>query len=139
MRVLFDTNVVLDVLLTRAPHAEAATQLMDLVARRRLDGVLGATSVTTIHYLLGKALDAAVVRRHVNSLLAIFDVAAVTRAVLADATKLRFRDYEDAVLHEAARHSGCTSIVTRDPKDFVGSKLGIYQPAELLRLQRAVK
>jgi predicted nucleic acid-binding protein len=139
MRVLFDTNVVLDVLLSRAPHADAATQLLDLVARRQLDGVLGATSVTTIHYLLGKSLEAAAVRRHVNSLLAIFDVAAVTRAVLADATRLRFRDYEDAVLHEAARHSGCTCIVTRDPRDFSAGKLGIYLPAELLKLQRAAK
>ena len=55
MRVLFDTNVVLDVLLARAPHAAAATTLFDYVARKDLDGLLGATTLTTIFYLAAKA------------------------------------------------------------------------------------
>ena len=33
MKVLFDTNVVLDVLLAREPHAAVAVQLFALVAR----------------------------------------------------------------------------------------------------------
>ncbi|MBA3260765.1 MAG: PIN domain-containing protein [Gemmatimonadales bacterium] len=51
MRVLFDTNVILDVLLARAPHVGPATALLDKVAANELDGVLGATTITTIHYL----------------------------------------------------------------------------------------
>ena len=57
MRVLFDTNVVLDVLLARAPHARAATALFHHVAAKDIDGLLGATTVTTIHYLATKPLD----------------------------------------------------------------------------------
>jgi predicted nucleic acid-binding protein len=137
MRVLFDTNVILDVLLAREPHATPATALLDYVARKELDATLCATTITTIFYLAEKAASAGEARRHISTLLELFDVAAVSRLVLADALALRFKNFEDAVLHEAARHAGATAIVTRDPKGFVGCKLALYQPAELLKLLRA--
>lgn len=137
MRVLFDTNVVLDVLLARAPHAEASTALLDCVARKDLTGLLGATSVTTLFYLVSKGAGAAAARKHVSTLLELFEIAAVTRPVLAQALKLSFKDYEDAVLHEAARQAGADGIVTRDPDGYVRASLTVYAPGELLRLLKA--
>jgi hypothetical protein len=67
----------------------------------------------------------------------LFDVAPVTRAVLTDALDLDFPDYEDAVLHEAARHAGAEAIVTRDPKGFAKARLKVYRPDELLRFIQA--
>jgi predicted nucleic acid-binding protein len=137
MRVLFDTNVVLDVLLARAPHARAAIALFHHVAAKDIDGLLGATTVTTIHYLATKAVGARQAERHLRTLLGLFEVAAVTRPVLMDALILGFTDYEDAVLHEAARHAGAQAIVTRDPRGFAKARLRIYTSDELLRLLRA--
>lgn len=137
MRVLFDTNVVLDVLLAREPHAAAATALLDCVARKELTGLLGGTSITTLFYLAAKAVGAAAARRHISTLLDLFEIAAVTRPVLAGALTLSFKDYEDAVLHEAAKAAGADGIVTRDPVGFSAAKLTIYAPDELLRLLRA--
>jgi predicted nucleic acid-binding protein len=135
--VLFDTNVVLDVLLARAPHVGPATTLLDQVAAGTLDGLLGATTVTTIHYLATKAVGASAARRHLRTLLGLFEVAPVTRAVLTEALDLEFPDYEDAVLHEAARHASATAIVTRDPKGFAEARLKVYAPDELLRFIQA--
>jgi predicted nucleic acid-binding protein len=137
VRVLFDTNVVLDVLLARPPHAAPATALFDLVARRELDGLLGATTITTIFYLATKAVGPRPARRHVSALLGLFEIAGVTRVVLSDALRLDFQDYEDTVLHEAARHAGATAVMTRDPRGFGGASLRIYDPAELLRFVQA--
>lgn len=139
MRVLFDTNIVLDVLLAREPHAAPATVLFDYVARKDLDGLLGATTLTTIFYLAAKASSPAQARRHVHTLLDLFEIAAVTRPVLAEALEGGFKDYEDAVLHAAARQAAAAAIVTRDPTGFAASKLRIYGPAELLRLVRAAE
>ena len=137
MRVLFDTNVILDVLLARAPHLGPATALLDRVAAKRLDGLLGATTLTTIHYLATKAVGSGPAQRHLRTLLGLFDVAPVTRAVLTDALDLDLPDYEDAVLHEAARHAGAAAIVTRDPKGFAKARLKVYAPEELLRFIQA--
>lgn len=138
MRILFDTNVVLDVLLNREPHARTAARLMAQVNERRIDGLLGATTVTTIHYLATKAVGPAAGRRHVSTLLSLFDVAPIGKATLVGALALRFRDFEDAVLHQAAREAGATGIVTRDPKGFASSRLTVYTPGELLRLVEAL-
>ena len=69
----------------------------------------------------------------------LFDVAAVIRSVLSDALDAGFKDYEDAVLHEAARQAGASAVVTRDPTGFTRSKLHIYGPSELLRLIRVTE
>jgi predicted nucleic acid-binding protein len=137
VRVLFDTNVILDVLLARAPHVAPATALLDRVAMKTLDGLLGATTLTTIHYLATKAVGARAAQGHIRTLLGLFEVASVTRAVLTDALELDLADYEDAVLHEAARHAGADAIVTRDPKGFAQARLTRYAPEELLRFLAA--
>jgi predicted nucleic acid-binding protein len=134
LNVLFDTNVVLDVLMNRSPHAEAVAQLLVLVEqKKKLNGFLGATAVTTIHYLLRRSLGMTATRKHLRTLLSLFDVAPITWDILSDALNLHFTDFEDAVLHEAARHAGAVGIVTRDPKGFKKARLRIYSPIELLR------
>ena len=132
MRALFDTNVVLDVLLDRHPHSPASSQLVGLVEVGALEGCLGATTMTTLHYLVGKALGRTAADQAVRDLLVIFDIAGVDRAVLDAATGLGLPDYEDAVLHEAGKLAGCDLVVTRDVAGFTGGSLPVSTPLELL-------
>jgi predicted nucleic acid-binding protein len=132
VKVLFDTNVVLDLLLDRAPFADAAAGLAAFVERGALAGVLGATTVTTLYYLTAKALGSEEARAHMETLLRLFEVAPVTRSVLESALDLPFADFEDAVLHEAGREAGVTAVVTRNLEDFKSSTLSVYSPSELL-------
>jgi predicted nucleic acid-binding protein len=132
MKVLFDTNVVLDLLLDREPFSDAATHLVSLVDAKRIDGMLCATTVTTIHYLATREGSAKTAREHVGALLEIFNIAAVDEAVLASALDLGFSDYEDAVLHEAAVAAGMSAIVTRNADDFRKALLPVFEPQELL-------
>lgn len=136
MRALIDTNVVLDLLLDREPWAKTAATLFAEVELGRLDGYLGATTLTTIHYLATKAVGGERARRHVRSLIALCRVAPINRVVLEEALTLGFTDFEDAVLHEAARHVGADAIVTRDPGDFRKSTLRILSPRECIEILR---
>jgi len=132
VRVLFDTNVVLDHLLEREPHVDSAEQLLGLVDTGTLEGVICSTTATTIHYLAAKAVGATAAMDYLRELLAIFDVACVDREVLRGALDLGFSDFEDAVLHEAARSAGAAAIVTRDGNDFARSVIPVFSPTELL-------
>ena len=137
MKVLFDTNVVLDHLLAREPHADNAEQLLSLVDTGRIDGVICSTTATTISCLAAKAVGTAAAAEHLRKLLAIFAVAGVDRAVLQGALDLGFPDFEDAVLHEAACSVGAAAIVTRNGKDYARSALPVVDPVELLAAVRA--
>ncbi|MGO8684588.1 MAG: PIN domain-containing protein [Thermoleophilia bacterium] len=132
MKVLFDTNVVLDVLLERQPHVEAAARLFALLDSRRLEGSICATTVATVFYIASRSFGAKRAQALVRDLLALFDVAGVDRDVLTRALDLGFADFKDAVLHEAARAGGMAAIVTRDGKDFAHASLAVFDPYELL-------
>ena len=137
MRVLFDTNVILDVLQQREPHVDAASKLFALVDNGRVDGAICATTVTTIYYIAAKTHGARRAREQIQGLLGLFDVAPVDRDVLDGALDRDFADYEDAVIHEAARAVGATVIVTRDRDGFTASAIPALDPVELLAVVAA--
>jgi len=132
VKVLFDTNVVLDVLLDREPHIHAAAKLFALVDNGRLEGSICATTMTTIYYIAAKSFGRKRAHTQVQEILGLFDVADVGRDVLDCALDLDFADFEDAVAHEAARASGASAIVTRDGSDFANASLPVFDPHELL-------
>jgi predicted nucleic acid-binding protein len=55
VKVLFDTNVVLDVLLEREPHVTAAARLFSLVDNGGLEGSICATTATTVFYIAARS------------------------------------------------------------------------------------
>ncbi len=79
MKVLFDTDIILDVLLDREPFADNAAYLLSKVERSEIIGFVCATTITTIHT---KALGSKEASRHIESLLSLFLIAPVNQVVL---------------------------------------------------------
>ena len=138
MKILFDTNIIIDVFLDRKPFSEHALYLMSKVERSEITGFLCASTVTTIHYLLSKYLDKEKAIESINSLMALFEVASVNRLVIENALQSKFIDFEDAVLHESARHAGAEYIITRNIKDFKKTKIPAFTPTEFLSMLEAL-
>ena len=139
MKVLFDTNVILDVLLDREPFANDVSYLLTKVERSEILGFICATTITTIHYLVTKALGPQAVIQHIHSLLSLFEIAPVNRIVLENAVSSNFLDFEDAVLHESACHAGVKYIITRDREGFKNSRLPVFSPAEFIAVLEVLK
>ncbi len=134
MRALFDTNVVLDLLLDREPWSKTAAELFSKVESGTVEGYLSATTLTTIYYLATKSAGAKKARWGVRKLLALCIVAPVDRPVLEEALELDFSDFEDAVIHEAARQAGAEVIVTRDPGGFKKATVTVLAPEECAKI-----
>ena len=117
MNILFDTNVVLDVLLDRKPFSAPASVIFSWVEEGDFIGFLGATTVTTIFYLATKVVGSKKAEEEISKLLSIFAIAPVNRAVLEAAIDSKFADFEDAVLYESARHANVQAIVSACPKN----------------------
>jgi predicted nucleic acid-binding protein len=136
LRILFDTNVILDVLLDREPFSTIVSQLLSKVEIGEISGYICATTVTTVHYLASKVVGADRAQQEIRKLLTLFEVAPVNRSVLESALTARFTDFEDAVVHEAALHIGAEGIVTRDIAGFKRAKVPVYSPEELSGILR---
>lgn len=74
-RVLFDTNVLLDIVLAREPWAADAVHLLDVAAKGDVEGFVAAHAVTTIHYLVQRARDARTARMAIADQLSVLQVA----------------------------------------------------------------
>jgi predicted nucleic acid-binding protein len=132
LRVLVDTNVVLDVLLAREPFAAQAAQILALVERARIEASLCATTVTTLHYLLTQSLPADEARQAMRGLLDLFEIAPVNRPDIEQALQSKIADFEDAVLEQAGRLVGANAIITRNTKGFLRSSIKALDPQEFL-------
>ncbi|MDE2997464.1 MAG: PIN domain-containing protein [Gemmatimonadota bacterium] len=131
MKILFDTNVVLDLLLDREPFSIIAARLFSRVDDGTLNGYVSATTVTTVHDLAHRTVGDRRARRGIGSLLELFDVASVNRAVLDGALQSKFADFEDAVMYHAALNVDADGIVTRNIGDFKRATIPVYAPEEL--------
>lgn len=137
MKILLDTNIVLDLLMDRMPYSDAAADLFSRVEDGTIIGYLCATTITTVFYLASRAVGAARAQEEIRKLLGLFEVAHVNRHVLESAINVDFDDFEDAVIHESACHVGVDAIVTRNQKDFTKSRISVYTSEEMSRIVTA--
>lgn len=128
MKVLVDTNVILDVLLERRSHAEASAVVWGMLEKGAGRGLVSAHAVPTLYYLIRKEHASQKAKRILSALLTVFDVAPVDQAVIEHAFDLPMSDFEDAVTAASARNAGCDLIVTRDSKGFRGSPVRALAP-----------
>lgn len=131
-QVLFDSDVLLDVLLNRQPFVVASAQALNTVATEQCHGYLSGHAVTNIYYILQRQLDRSTAHEKLTSLLQRLQVASVTDAVIRAALQSPIIDFEDAVTHEAARAVGLELIVTRNISDFAASSIPAVLPGDWL-------
>jgi predicted nucleic acid-binding protein len=132
MKVLLDTNVILDLMLERDPWRTEAEAMAEAGADGRLQPHVCASAITDIFYISRKLAGADKARRIVRNCLDLLQVVSVTRDLL-DATERRGgSDFEDDVQIECATDARLDAIVTRNPEDFVDSPVLVLTPAELL-------
>jgi predicted nucleic acid-binding protein len=134
LSLLIDINVVLDVVLERAPWVGDATALFDLVARGQVPAYIAGHTVTTVHYIVERERDRRAATTAVGDLLTLFPVVPLDTADVQRALALRLRDYEDAVQAVACLRIGADFLVTRNPKDFRGAPVTLRAPGEVLAL-----
>lgn len=132
MKVLIDTNIILDVLCKRPAFYEDSAKIFKLCEVKKVSGVISALSIPNIMYILRKELDADKTREILDSLMLIFSVADLKADDLKKAADMRFKDYEDAIQSACATRIKANYIVTRNIKDFSESKVTAIKPAELL-------
>lgn len=132
MKVLIDTNVVLDVLCGREEFLEASSKVWKYCEVNKLIGVISALSVPNIVYILRKELDPDKTKEIIDRLLLIFDIAELTAEDLRKAAEMKTADYEDAVQMCCAERINADFIVTRNIRDFVSSPVPAVKPSELL-------
>ena len=132
MKLLIDTNVVLDVLCNRKDFVENSSKVFKLCETKKFDGYLSAISVPNIAYILRKELSIEKFKSIIVKLNIIFSIIELKPNDLILATDLDFNDYEDALQSVCAKRIKADFIITRNTKDFKNSQVKAITPEQLL-------
>jgi len=137
VRLFLDTNIVLDVLARREPWLHDSAAVLSLLESDRVEGVVAAHTITTLHYLCAKALGREQATLALLDLLKLVSVAPLDQDTILKAIALGWRDFEDSILMLSANDVSADYLVTRNGSDFKGSLIPVVTPSELLSMLRA--
>jgi len=132
MKVMFDLNIVLDVVQRREPHYRLSAAALSAVVPGDPQGVFPCHGVTTVHYLVSHYADNSRANELVDWLSSRFEIGTAGRQEFIRARGLPLADFEDAVVCAVAEACGCDGIVTRNLGDFAGSPVRALSPEEFL-------
>jgi predicted nucleic acid-binding protein len=134
MKVLIDTNTILDVLQCRTPFCTDALRIFEMAEAGIFHGFISASAITDIHYILCKAIkDSYETQKRLRQLLMIFSLAAVTESEITAALDYQWKDFEDAVQYAAAVSMSMDCIVTRNTADYQDTNIPALMPSEFLK------
>ena len=137
MRVLLDTNVIVDVLQHRDPWFEDGQKIFYAIANKQIIGCITAKEAADLHFFsrkqfVGEENVDAKARQVMTKLYAIFKLIDTLGIDCQNAIAIENKDYEDAIMMESAVRAGIDCIVSRNPDHFKPSPLPVYSPAEFV-------
>lgn len=133
-QVLFDSDVLLDILAQRQPFVIASAQALNTVMKKQVQGFVSGHAITNIFYILRRQIGSEAARKLIENLLQHIQIASVTNQVIHQALQSPIKDFEDAVTSAAAMSAGLEIIVTRNQADFVASLVPAMLPEEFLKM-----
>ena len=135
MKILIDTNVIIDFALTRQPFAQDAENILLLCKDKKSDGFMAAHSVVNFFYILRKQMSFEERKEFLKSVSEFIEIIGIDKYKIQNALNDKFFiDFEDCLQAECALSCGADYIVTRNIKDFVNSSVPAILPEDFLKL-----
>ena len=137
MRLMIDTNIILDVLLAREPFFKQSKTILTMCENKDIYGFVSASTATNIFDLVRKALGSTdEAYKALGHILNIVKVLTVTNDDVNTAFIRRAKDFEDCLLAVCAVSNKCDGIVTRNKKDFTEFGIALYSPEEIMEKKK---
>ena len=130
MKLLIDTNVILDIVFQR----NGCDNSMKLFRKIRNNGdsaYITASSVTDLFYIIRKEVHN-MERTYdiMENIFKLVSVLSVTEKEIQDAFKLRWKDFEDCVQYMTGKNNAVDYVITANKKDYADAKLPVRTPSD---------
>ena len=133
MKVLVDTNILLDIALERSPFLEKSALFLKTARQQHIRLTVTPATIMDLYYFIRKAKGRDKAIGFLESLLRFADVGTVNKQVVLQALRSEISDFEDAIQAYSAKHEAINIIVTRNEGDFKKSDMDIYSPESFLK------
>ncbi|WP_066376732.1 MULTISPECIES: PIN domain-containing protein [unclassified Anabaena] len=133
MRVLLDTNVILDDALEREPFLAASEQVLVMVEEGAIEGYVSASIFSDLYYIIRRPRGREWAATYLKQLVTFCRIATVDSNTINMALNANFRDFEDAIQYSTAVINQLDAIVTRNLGDFPVTTPRILTPEQLIQ------
>ncbi len=132
MKVLLDTNIIVDVALERQPFFGDSETVLSFVEQGQIEGYISASSFGDLYYIIRKDKGRDLTLEFLRNIITFCQVATVDSTAISMALTVNFRDFEDAIQYSTAVLNHLDAIITRNPRDFTVTTLRIITPNQLI-------
>jgi predicted nucleic acid-binding protein len=132
VKVLLDTNIIIDDALEREPFWDASEQVLSLIEKGTIVGYISASTFSDLYYIIRKARGRDWTLTYLTQLVTFCQIATVNQTVITMAFTTNFKDFEDAIQYSTAVVNQLDGIITRNPQDFPVVTPRIITPEQLI-------
>jgi predicted nucleic acid-binding protein len=132
VKVLIDTNVIVDVALEREPFYAESDRILTFVEEGEIQGYVSASTFSDLYYIIRRDKGRDWTLEFLRQLATFCQVATVDNSVISIALTCNFKDFEDAIQYSTAVINLIDAIVTRNPRDFPVNIPRIVTPNQLI-------
>jgi predicted nucleic acid-binding protein len=132
VKVLLDTNIIIDVALERQPYVTNSETVLAFVEQRQIEGYISAATISDLYYIIRKQKGRNLTIEFLQEILIFCQIATVNQTVITMAFTTNFKDFEDAIQYSTAVVNQLDGIITRNPQDFPVVTPRIITPEQLI-------
>ena len=133
MKILIDTNIIVDVALDREPFFGESDRILTFVEEAQIQGYISASTFSDLYYIIRRDRGRDWTLDFWRQLATFCQVATVDNSVISMALTCNFKDFEDAIQYSTAVINLIDAIVTRNPRDFPVTTPRIVTPNQLIQ------
>lgn len=133
MKILIDTNVIVDIALERNLFYSDSLQVLSFAYRQEIEGYVSASTFSDLYYIIRKEKGRDSALDFLRRLATFCQVATVDTAAINMALSTNFKDFEDAIQYSTAIVNQLDAIITRNPQDFPVTTPRIMTPDQLIQ------
>lgn len=134
MRLLIDTNVILDMVFKRS-GCDISMELFRQVKEAGASAYITASSVTDLFYIIRKEThDTSRTYAVMENIFQLVAILSVTDKDIMDAFGQKWKDFEDCVQYMTGKNSRMDYIITGNRKDYADALLPVMTPATWIEM-----
>ena len=136
MRILIDTNIILDLVQNRKPHSENASKIINSCIKGEYEGYISSHSLSDLFYILRKDKSIDERKKLILNLCKFFKIIPENKTLfISVCTNSDWNDLEDGLQMKCAELEKLDYIISRDNENgYKNSPVKVIDSEDFLKL-----
>ena len=134
-KLFIDTDIILDIALTREPHFYSSAFISSLIETKSVVGYTSSIVISNIYYIIRKVDTHKTAIEFISKMRLFINILPVDDEIIFLSLESKFKYFEDAIQYYCAYNNKIDFLITRNVKDYSKAQIKVHTPEEYLKLK----